>query len=124
MIGTILLPDKIKVLHRLAEKLNIAIIAVYDAPLDSIKQKTESDISVSEINFELFLLYDFYSCIIIIQDIKRYWCNYHKYESNIIYASPLKSDDVFSTLGIDQWYWYENTSTVSDEAMLDWEEED
>ena len=45
----------------------------------------------------------------------------------IIYVTledNVKSDDVFSTLGIDQWYWYENTSTVSDEAMLDWEEED
>ncbi len=116
--------NKIKVLHKLAKKLDIAIIAAYDAPSDSIKQKTENDISVSDINFELFLLYDFFSCIIIIQDIKRHWFNYHKYESNIIYASPLKSEDIYSTLGIDQWYWYENTSIVSDEDMLDWGDED
>lgn len=113
---------KIQILNNLAKKLNISIIAMYDA--QPVNYDELDDGCVSEINYKLFQQYDNYSCFIIIQEIRPEFYNSQKFESKIIYASPLKSSDILSTVQANIWFWYKEISTVSEDDMLDIPEED
>ncbi len=113
---------KIHTLDNLAKKLNISIVVMYAAQPVNYEELEEG--CVSEINYKLFQQYDNYSCFIIIQEIKPEFYNSNKFESKIIYASPLKSSDILSTVNSDLWYWYKEISTVSEDNMLDIPEED
>lgn len=113
---------KIQTLNNLAKKLNISIIAMYDAQPANYEELDDG--YISEINYKLFQQYDNYSCLIIIQEIKPEFYNSNKFESKIFYASPLKSSDILSTVNSDLWYWYKEISTVSEDNMLDFPEED
>ena len=113
---------KIQTLNNLAKRHNISIVAMYDA--QPVNYEELDDACVSEINYKLFQQYDNYSCFIIIQEIKPEFYNSNKFESKIFYASPLKSSDILSTVNSDLWYWYKEISTVSEDNMLDFPEED